>query len=207
MSSRSIAAAVVPLLMSLAVHAEPTRSDPDRYGHMHMMLEKTWFKVDAAKVDVWFGPETRDLLQQIAAGQRYSDERAEQIARTVMKSPDVTVQIEMVRNASLGEFLDAAKGNLEHARDAGYITADNFTVAWQSVQKDFAPLAKRGLKKGDRLVYRARDDKLQTTITADDKVLLDLSSDDPHARTSMLASYFAPKTDFRDKLIKSLFSA
>ena len=205
MRSRSIAAAVVPLLMSLAVHAEPTRSDPDRYGHMHMVLEKTWFKVDAARVDVWFGPETRDLLQQIAAGQAYSDERAEQVAKTAMQAQDVTVQVEMLRNASLGEFLDSAKGNLEHARDARYITPDTFAASWQNVQKDFAPLAKRGLKKGDRMVYRARGDTLQTTVTADDKVLLDLSSDDPHARPAMIASYFAPKTDFRDKLIKSLF--
>jgi hypothetical protein len=204
MSSRSIAA-VVSVLMTAGVHTEPTRADDDRYGHMHMVLERTWFGIDVARVDVWFDPAARDALQRLVVGQRYSEERAERIARVAMQAADVHVQVEMLRDGSLGQFLDAVHDNLVHARDAGYISADDFTAAWQSVQKDFAPLAKRGLKRGDRLIYRGRGDSLQTLVVAGDRVLLDLSSDDPRARPAMVAGYFAPKTDFREKLIRSLF--
>jgi hypothetical protein len=200
---RSIAA-VVPLLI-LGIHAEPTRADTDRYGHMHMVLERTFLKIDAARVNVWFGAATGDALQKLAAGQRYSDDLADRVARVAMQAPDVTVQVELLRNASLGEFLDAAHDNLGHARDAHYLTPDEYTNAWQSVKRDFEPLAKRGLRKGDRVIYRGRGDSLQTQVLEGDRVILDVSSDDPHARAAMIVSYFAPKTDFRDKLIKSLF--
>ena len=110
-----------------------------------------------------------------------------------------------MRNASLGEFLDAARDNLARARNAGYISSDVFATSWRGVQTDFARLAGRGFKDGDRLIYRARADSLQTTVRSGDRVLLDVTSRDPGARLSMIASYFAPRSDFRKGLIKSLF--
>ena len=56
----------------------------------------------------------------------------------------------------------------------------------------------------DRLVYHARPDSLETTVTSGNQVLLEVTSPDPGARRAMLASYFAPKSDFRKGLIKSV---
>lgn len=172
---------------------------------MHMKYERTWFGIDVANVDVWFDPATRDRFREIAAGQRYTDPLAEQIARTALQAGNVVVQVEFLRSASLGEFLDAAKKNLARARDAGYISSDTFTTAWNGVRTDFAALGKRGFKHGDRLLYRAHPDSLQTVVTSGNQVLLDVLSRDVGARQSMLASYFAPRSDFRTGLIKSLF--
>jgi hypothetical protein len=177
----------------------------DRYGHMHMKLERTWFGIDVVDVDVWFNQATADRMRELAAGQRNSEAVTERIARTAMAAEDVHVQVEFLRNARMGEFLDAAHDNLARARDAGYIDKDTFASAWRGVQTDFKPLAKRGFKDGDKLVYRARQDSLETKVLSGDRVLLDVTSHDLGARRAMIASYFAPRTDFRGKLIKSLF--
>lgn len=197
------------LLASLALFVVRGDSAPlatnDRYGHMHMKLERTWFGIDVVDVDVWFNQTTADRMRELVAGQRYSDAVAERIARTAMDAEDVHVQVEFLRNARLGEFLDAAHDNLSRARDAGYISKDTFATAWKGVQTDFKPFAKRGFKEGDKLVYRAREDSLQTKVLSGERVLLDITSRDFGARRSMIASYFAPRTDFRKGLTKSLF--
>lgn len=190
--------------MSVA-HGETAPAANDRYGHMHMKLEKTWFGIDVVRVDLWFDDATRDRLRELASGQRYSEPLAERIARTALEAQDVRVEVVFLRDASIGEFLDAARENLVHARNAGYISSDTFATAWRGVQTDFAGLAKRGFKEGDRLVYHARAESLQTIVTSGTRVLLDVTSRDLGARRSMIASYFAPKSDFRRGLIKSLF--
>lgn len=198
-------AVFVALLAVFAVHGDAAPLASDRYAHMQMKLEKTWFGIDVVRVDVWFDEVTRDRFRELAAGQRYSEPLAERIAGAALEAEDMHVQVEFLRNASLGEFLDAARDNLAHARDAGYISKTTFATSWRGVQSDFAPLAKRGFKKGDRLVYRARADSLQTIVKAGDRVLLDVTSRDFGARRAMIASYFAPGTDFRKGLIKYLF--
>ncbi len=204
---RSLSAAVIFVTLAVVgVRGDTAPLATDRYAHMHMKLEKTWFDVDVVNVDVWFDPTTAESFRSLAAGQRYSDQVAERIARTALEAEGVVVQVEFLRNADLDEFLDAAHDNLVHARNAGYISKETFATAWRGVQNDFARLGKRGFKKGDRLLYRAHPDSLQTTVMSRDrKVLIDVTSRDPGSPRSMIASYFAPKSDFRKGLIKDLF--
>jgi len=203
---RSITVSVLVAVLALfAARGETAPPANDRYGHMHMKYERTWFGVDVAKVDVWVDATTRDRFRELAAGQRYSEQVAERIARTALQAERVDVQVEFLRRASHGEFLDAARGNLAHARDAGYISQDTFATAWRGVQNDFAALAKRGFKSGDRLLYRAPPGSLQTIVMSGNRVLLDVRSSDAGSRRAMIASYFAPRTDFRKGLIKDLF--
>lgn len=199
---------IAVLFASFAIFAVRGDSAPlatDRYGHLQMKLEKTWFKVDVVRVDVWFDTTTRDRFRALAEGQRYSDPLAERIAQAALQAQDVQIQIEFLRDASHGEFLDAARDNLARARDAGYISKATFATSWRGVQTDFAPLRRRGFEDGDRLIYRTRGGALQTIVNAGDRVLLDVTSPDPNARRALLASYFAPRSDFRKGLIKDLF--
>ena len=175
------------------------------FGHMHMKYERTFLGVDVANVDVWVDDATRDRLRQLAENQRYSDELAERVAQTALSANDMTVQVQFLRNADLEEFLDAAHKNLERARNAGYISPNTFASAWGGVQRDFAGLANRGFKKGDVLLYRAPAGSLETVVKSKDRVLLDVTSKDEGARRAMIASYFAPRSDFRKGLITDLF--
>jgi hypothetical protein len=196
---------VVALFSASAARARTAPTADNRYGHMHMKYEKTWLGVDVANVDVTFDGATRDRIRELAAGQSYSDAVAEHIARAALDANNVNVQVRLLRNAPLIQFLDAAHKNLEHARDAGYISQDTFAIAWGNVQRSFAPLADRGFKKGDLITYQAGPGSLQTTAVAGDHTLLDVSTQDEGARRAMIASYFAPKSDFRTKLIKDVF--
>src|SRR5262245_13407310 len=198
----------IAVLLAGAVLAGRDDSAPtakDRYGHVHMKYERTFLGVDVANVDVTFDAATREQLAALAAGQQYSDQLAERMARTALDAKNVSVQVQFLRSASLKEFLDAAHKNLERARDAGYISQSTFATAWANVQRDFAGLANRGFKKGDRLSYRATPDSLRTTVVAGNRVLLDVTSPGADPRRAMIASYFAPRTDFRSGLIHSVF--
>jgi len=196
-----------PIALLLALFAGLAGAQPadDRYGHMHMKYERTFLGVDVANIDVTFDAATRDRVRQLAAGQQYSDQVAERIARAALEAYDANVQVQFLHDASLKESLDAARKNLERARDAGYISQDAFATAWANVQRDFARLGQRGFKKGDRLLYHARPGSLQTTVTSGDRVLLDVTSPGEAPRRAVLASYFAPGSDFRKGLIKDVF--
>lgn len=199
---------VLLLLASSVLTARADNAPPeaaDRYGHMHMKYERTFLGIDVANVDVTFDAAAREQFAALASGQPYSDQLAERMARTALEAQSVTVTVQFLRNASLREFLDAAYKNLEHAKDAGYITESTFTMAWGDVRRDFAVLASRGLKKGDRVIYRATPSSLRTTVMVGDRPLLDVTSPGDGPRRAMLASYFAPRTDFRTKLIKNVF--
>jgi hypothetical protein len=170
-----------------------------------MKYEKTFLGIDVANVDVTFDAATREQFAALAANQPYSDQLAERMARTALGAQNVSVVVQFLRNASLKDFLDAAHKNLERARNAGYLSQSAFTTAWGNVQRDFRVLAGRGLKKGDRVIYRATPSSLRTTVMAGDRVLLDVTSPGEDPRRAMLASYFAPRTDFRAGLIKNVF--
>lgn len=189
----------------LAGRADSAPPATDRYGHMHMKYERTFLGVDVANVDVTFDQATRERFAALAAGQQYSEQLAERVARAALEAQGVSVQVQFLRSASLKEFLDAAHKNLERARDAGYISQSTFATAWANVQRDFAVLANRGFKKGDRLIYRATPSSLRTSVVAGDRVLLDVTSPGEDPRRAMIASYYAPRTDFRAGLIKSVF--
>lgn len=175
------------------------------FGHMHTKYERTFLGIDVANIDVWVDDATRDRLRQLTENQRYSDQLAERVAQVALAANDMTVQVQFLRGADLGEFLGAARKNLERARNAGYITPTTFANAWAGVQRDFAGMASRGFKKGDVLIYRAPPGSLETIVKAKDRVLLDVTSRDEGSRRAMIASYFAPSSDFRKGLISDLF--
>jgi hypothetical protein len=204
MRSLFFAGVVASVVVSVA-RADTAPAADDRYGHMHMKLEKTILGIDAVRVDLWVDDATRDRVRALASGQRYSEQLAEGIARTALEAQDVRVQVEFLRDVSLGEFLDAVRENLSDARNAGYISNDTFASSWRAAQTDFARLEGHGFKRGDRLIYLARPDSLKTTVTSGNQVLLDVTTPGPDARRAMIASYFAPKSDFRKGLIKSVF--
>jgi hypothetical protein len=75
-----------------------------------------------------------------------------------------------------------------------------------SLPNAFAAVKERGYKEGDRVLYRVKPDSLRTVVVAKDgAVLVDKTDQDKEALRVVLASYFAPKSDFREPLLKSFF--
>ena len=66
-------------------------------------------------------------------------------------------------------------------------------------------MEERGIMKGDWMVYWVHGDTLDSSYHGvDGEVLLDRNQTGSMRRYGVLGSYFAPKSDFRKKLVKSL---
>jgi len=176
------------------------------FARMGMKYEKTFLGVDVARIDVQFDERTQEQFRALAQGREYSDALGAKLAQVALGADNVLVQLRFLRNVSLGDYLDGARRNLTRARDAGLISERGFAGSWQRVNEAFGRFEDRGFKEGDRILYRARPGSLRTTVVAETgEVLLDVSVDDPEARASMLGGYFAPGSDFRKPLVRSLF--
>ena len=176
------------------------------YSSMHMLLEKTFLKVDVLTVDVRFGKSAHARLAKLARGKAYSEALGKEAAKIAIPADDALVQLRFVRDVSLDQWMDGVRENLQQARDAGLISKETQQRVGQGLPSWFAPLAERGYSKGDRVLYRVRPDSLRTVVvTAGGKILVDRRDRDKDALRVVMASYFAPGSDFREPLLRSLF--
>jgi hypothetical protein len=175
------------------------------YSSMHMLLQKTVLKVNVATVDVRFDKATQAHFAELARGQQYSYPLDAQLAAAAIAAPHAVVQMQFVRDVPLNRWIGVVRDNLQLAREAGLITREIEQKVSNAIPQWFAPLAERGYQKNDRLIYSITPDTLRTVVvSAAGQLLLDLSDHEAGARRVVMASYFAPKSDTREPLIRSL---
>jgi hypothetical protein len=207
-ASRVLVRSAAALALLLAVASGAPRDVPlgqGPYARMQMTLERTWLGIDVARVEVRFAPETRDRLQQIAQGRPRSAAVVDALARVALDARDASVQLVFLRDVSLDRFVGEVRKSLGRARDAGIIDQATYATSIQRVPETFAPLARRGFRRGDRIDYRVAPGGLRSVVVArTGQVLVDVTVADPRARVALLAGYFAPGSAFREPLIQSL---
>ena len=211
---RIAAALVVVPSTGAPLHAQATPVDTTDLGtgphaRMHMLLEKTLFKVDVLTLDVRFGPrETARIDALLDGGTGATGERLrDSVASIALDARNAWALIEFKRNVAIHQFLDGISDNLRQATRAGVITPQDYLSISSSLPRWYAFLEQRGIHTGDRMYYRIRDDSLHTVYLASDgETLLDQVDVGPERRLSVLGGYFAPGSVFRDKLIDSLLS-
>jgi hypothetical protein len=162
-------------------------------------------KINVADIDVRVDKPTQVKLAQAAAGQPYSEALDYRLAPIAIAAPRAVVQMQFVRDVPLNRWMGVVRDNLEQARDAGLITKDVEHRVSEALPNWFAPLKDRGYEKGDRVVYSVTPEALRTVVvSAGGQVLLDMTEHDEGARKVVLSSYFAPKSDTREPLLRSL---
>jgi phosphoserine phosphatase len=175
------------------------------YSFMHMMLQKTIFSINVATIDVRVDKQVQARLADQARDKTYSDALAPQLAQTVMGAERAVVQMQFVRNVSLNRWMGVVHDSLEQARHAGLIDAGLERRVKDGLPQWFAALKDRGYEKGDRLIYSVIADGTRTmVVSASSQILVDRVDTDPGARRVVLTSYFAPESDFREPLLRSL---
>ncbi|MBN2577125.1 MAG: hypothetical protein JXP73_21360 [Deltaproteobacteria bacterium] len=178
------------------------------YAYMHMLLQKTIFRVNVATIEVRVDKPSQARLATLARGHAYSDVLAQQLADVVIGAARAVVQMRFKRDVSLKRWIGVVKENLEQARKAGLISADLEKKVGQGLPQWFAALKDRGYEKSDRLIYSVGPDSLRTVVvSAAGHVLVDRMEREQGARRVVLASYFAPGSDFREPLLRSLLEA
>lgn len=176
------------------------------YSEMRMLFEKTIFKVDVLTLEVRFGEETARRLGAFVRELGRTSEAKDSIAAVATHATDAWARIEFKRDVSLSQFLDGVDDNMRRALEAGIIEEPDYRLVADGMPRWFAFLAEDGIRKGDQVLYRIRGDTLRTVFrTAEGEVRLDQKDVGPERRLTLLGSYFAPKSNFRDKLIRSLF--
>ncbi|MGH7127762.1 MAG: hypothetical protein ACREIV_04285, partial [Planctomycetaceae bacterium] len=145
-------------------------------------------------------------IAAIADGRMPSSTLADSIADLAAHATDAFARLRFERDVGLDQFLDGIRDNLVHARDAGYINAAEHDEISAGLPGWYAFLADRGIEDGDVMLYRIRGDQLRVVYIANDgTTLLDRTDPGAHRRLAVLGAYFAPGSDFREGLIRSLF--
>ena len=179
-----------------------------RYAFMHMLLQKTILRINVATIEVRVDKPTQTRLAALACGQGYSDGLAEQLAHVAIASERAVVQMHFKRDVSLDRWMGGLRENLDQARKAGLIAPDIERKVSQGLPQWFAPLKGRGYQKGDRLIYAVAPDSLRTlVVSTDGQVFIDRTDNEQGTRRVVLASYFAPGSDFREPLLRSLLES
>ena len=208
--------AITGVLLAMAVAAPPlaaqtspveTASLADGpFASMRMLLEKTFLKVDVLTLDVRFGSDAAGRIRALAEGREYAHPLADSIANVAAHATDAYARLRFERNVGLDQFLDGIRDNLERALAAGYIDRAAFDEISGGLPGWYAFLADRGIHEGDEMFYRIRGDELRVVYVATDgTTLLDRTDPGAHRRLAVLGSYYAPGSDFRESLIRSLF--
>lgn len=177
-------------------------------ARMHMLLEKTLFRVDVLTLDVRFGSITADRIERLLAGAFDSRALADSIAAAALGADEALARLEFQRDVRLEQFLDGIRDNLRRATRAGIVTPAEFRSISSDLPSWYAFLKERGIRSGDRMLQRVRGDTLRTVyVGADGETMLDQVDVGPEHRLAVLGGYFAPGSDFRRGLVESVLAA
>src|SRR5690606_1004720 len=175
------------------------------FASMHMLLEKTFLKVDVATIDIRFGKPSQAKFSEIAKGKSYSKGLAQELAKVAVEADNAVVQLKFKRDVSLDQWIDSVRESLEKAASAGLISADLRKRVSSGCPQWFAAIRDRGCEEGDRVMYGVETDALRTVmIPHGGKVMVDRTDKGADKRRLVLATYFAPGTDYREPLLRSL---
>lgn len=176
------------------------------FARMGMLYERTIFNVDVLRLDLEFGPETTATFSDLVRDRSYDDEVADRVVEAALQARDVLVRSRFLRDVSLDQFMDGLRDNLENAREQGLLTADEEATIARETREQYAVLADRGIRKGETMWYRIRGDSLHVAFeTLEGEILIEDHPVGPERRMAVLGGYLAPGSDFRDKLVRSLF--
>jgi hypothetical protein len=106
----------------------------------------------------------------------------------------------------LHRWVDGVRENLERAWRAGLIAQDNYERVSRNLPIWFHVIAERGFRNRDALLYRVYPDRLRTVlVSAAGEVFVDQTDAGAAPRRALMAGYFAPGSDIREPLVRSLF--
>lgn len=180
-------------------------------ARLHMLLERTIFRVDVLALEVRLGADAAARLQAVlgtSAGGPDPDALRDSVAAIALDARDALTRLEFERNISLDRFLDGIRRNLRRAARAGIVSPADYRSISASLPGWYAFLEGRGLRSGDRMLQRVRGDTLRTVyVSASGETLLDQVDVGPERRLAVLGGYFAPGSDFREGLIDSVLEA
>lgn len=197
---------LAPAPSDVSVPVDTTGLARGPFSTMAMRYERTIFNVDILQLEVGFDSGTAETFSSLIEGQSYDDAVAQQVVDAALVAPDVMVRTQFLRDVSLDQFLGGMRDNLRNARENGYLTEAEETLITRETTAGYAALEDRGIRKDEVMWYRIRGDTLHVAFVAlDGEVLVEDRPVGPERRMAVLGGYLGEGSDFREKLIRSLF--
>jgi hypothetical protein len=202
----------VGISLSSAEAEVPSFESPDLargpFSSMRMLLEKTFLKVDVATIDVRVGKREQGELAKLASGRKYSAALEGELAKAVLRSDHALIQLAFLRDVSQARWIDGVRDSLDSANRAGLISLAQRKSVSDGLPQWFKALEQDGFHEGDRVLYELGPGVLRTVVvTRSGKLLVDRVDKGQDVPRLVLASYFAPGTDYRSQLLESLFQS
>lgn len=173
------------------------------FGTMHMLLEKTFLKVDVLDLEIRVDSMTAAEIQRIAV--QDGDGTAGAIASAIIDAREVWARLAFRRGVGVDRLIEEIRKSMHKAVENGDLDAGGFESIAASLPAWYAPLAERGIRDGDAQYYRIRGDTLHTVFVGmDGEQFIDETATSPTNRRALLASWFTRDSDFRDRLLRSL---
>lgn len=174
-------------------------------SHMHALLQRTVFKVDVLTVDLCFDAPTGSRIAGIAVRGRHTGSAADSVTRAALSGQVALARVEFLRDIPLRDFLEGVGEDLGTAVAAGLVPDSVRRALVAGLPGWYAPLQRRGIRKGDLLVYELQPTTVRTVfLSAGGEVLLDRTEEGRARRNSPLATWLAPGSQFRAGLLQSL---
>jgi len=170
-------------------------------------LEKTIFKVDVLDLALRVAPAAADRLAEIRGTEsRYESRLEDRVADAVREAGEAVAEIVFLRDVRLDQFLGGVDDDMSRAEHAGWIDRETYERVRVGLPRWFAGLRDRGLRRGDRLLYRIRGDTLRTVyVTREGDVAVDQVDVGRQNVLTLLGGYLAPGASMRRGLVRSLW--
>jgi len=175
------------------------------HANLAFKFEVTFMKIDVADIEARVTPATAAALGALVQEGKLDKKRKNEAAELLLAAETVAFRLVFLREGGLDRFLEGTRQHLEAARNAGLLSAWEYSTIWDGLQRTMVTLNERGALAGDQLLYRVEPGKVRVMYLGDDGApLVDtIHAGDFWAR-GIKGSFFSPGSRFRDKLIRSL---
>jgi hypothetical protein len=173
------------------------------HAWMHALLERTFLRIDVLTLDLCLDSATamRVATHVPHTGHQVDDS----IALAVLDAHAVLARLHFLRNVSYGQFLGGIADEQSNAVRAGLLDDSTHVAVRARLPEWFSFLENRDIRAGDELVYQITGDTVRTVyIDADGVVLMERADTGRARRRSVLATWLARGSSFRDPLMKSV---
>jgi hypothetical protein len=199
-----LAAGVAPQAARAQVAEDTASLGAGRFAVLRTVLERTFLRLDVLALELRLDAAA---AARIEAASTTADTRAfaDSVAAAVLGAADAWAQQRFLRDVNLDRLIHEIRSSIRNAVSGRMLSEAEYETISHGLSDWYATLRERGVRDGDVQTYRIHGDTVHVLLRdRDGQVLIDRTAVGKEHRQALLGSYFAPGSDFRDGLVRSL---
>ena len=172
---------------------------------LRSVYEASLFQIDAMRLLVRVDAATGEAVEALIRSATRTSGLEEMVARRYREASEATIDMEFLVGVSGGTFIANTVKAIRELGGDGSVTAAQADSAARETAERFAFLEATRVQEGDRLRYHLQGDTLTTTFWREGAILGTSREVGARIVRVVLATYFAPSSNFRKGLLDSAF--